>query len=60
MREIGRGVVLKLQVRGSGIKFDNVPSLLPACPSVDVCGRCCVIEEFPLCGGGSTYRINEI
>ena len=26
---------------------------------VDVCGRCCVIEEFPLCGGGSTYRINE-
>ena len=27
---------------------------------VDVCGRCCVIEEFPLCGGGSTYRINEI
>jgi len=27
---------------------------------VDVCGRCCVIEEFPLYGGGSTYRINEI
>jgi hypothetical protein len=27
---------------------------------VDVCGRCCVIEEFPLCGGGSTYRIYEI
>jgi len=27
---------------------------------VDVCGRCCVVEEFPLCGGGSTYRINEI
>jgi hypothetical protein len=27
---------------------------------VEVCGRCCVIEEFPLCGGGSTYRINEI
>ena len=27
---------------------------------VDVCGRCCVIEEFPLCGGGSTYRTNEI
>jgi RecJ-like exonuclease len=29
-------------------------------PIVDVCGRCCVIEEFPLCGGGSTYRIDEI
>ena len=29
------------------------------CVFVDVCGsgRCCVIEEFPLCGGGSTYRI---
>ena len=27
---------------------------------VDVCGRCCVIEEFPLWGGDSTYRINEI
>ena len=27
---------------------------------VDVCGRCCVIEEFPLCGGGSTYCINEL
>jgi len=28
--------------------------------TVDVCGRCCVIEEFPLCGGGSTYRINDV
>ena len=27
---------------------------------VDVCGRCCVIEEFPLRGVGSSYLINEI
>ena len=27
---------------------------------VDVCGRCCVLEEFPLYGGGSAYCIDEI
>jgi hypothetical protein len=36
------------------------PSVCAYAKAVDVCGRCCVIEEFPLCGGGSTYRINEI
>jgi hypothetical protein len=28
--------------------------------SVDVCGRCCVIEEIPPRGGGSNFRNNGI
>jgi len=26
----------------------------------DVCGKCCVIEELPLCGRGVNYCVYEI